>query len=241
MSRRDACPTPASLTGTLELHVTPEASLPDASATALRTAIEAFLRAVEIGLFGPVELGTRSGLASGTDGSLTLRVEVQDLPVGALRVLGGMLACVTTKVSAPMRAAARVLADPRADDLLGVTATWPAGPAALPFSFGVHVPATVAPPLAVSIDFAAPLDAAFVDRLESDLRVWEALVCGGYPPADGPPGASFIAPLQVRLDSPSTLRAATEGVHADDACFDALAHLLMRVHAVHRIVAVEIA
>jgi hypothetical protein len=79
----------------------------------------------------------------------------------------------------------------------------------------------------VEVVFGRALTDEEKDRFDQELRIWAALVHGGYPEPGELPGSSTIGPLEVRFDDARTMRARAEAILAGDACLEPLRALVV--------------
>jgi hypothetical protein len=160
--------------------------------------IRVFLDAVDAGFFfpgnrlpsAPVELR-----AAGT--SVQARLQVEDLPVAALDVLGGMLAdCRQHDV---LFHAARAVLGQREFDLLSERGVRPAAPKEPPFE--VEFPEDMGgnDALLVEIEFAQPVQSELQQGLLETLALWDALTLA-YP--NDPDEAVEVSGAQAMFNDP---------------------------------------
>jgi hypothetical protein len=232
-------PTPNSVTGTIRVYVAPCEPLVTEHADELHAVIESFLAALRLSMF-PGKLGHVHDVARGEDGKADARFDVVELELGAFRVLRGMLAYFSLMVAPLGTMMAWCEPVGSTPNLLDTEAPLPVHRGPLPF----HASFTVggggaAPPLAVEVVFARALTNEEKDQLDMEIRVWAALVQGGYPEADDEPGGSAMGPISVRYDDPLTLRLHAEALLASDACFEPLEALVVHWSATLPVVSLE--
>lgn len=249
--------------GTVHLHVAPQAVLTKDDAVELRTIVEQFHGALRLHAL-PGTLGTVHALDQNANGALTARFEVSDVEPCSFRVLNGMLSYfsfmaaplgptaawiespskpVTIDLHAPttrLDAEEVPSAGPSGPNLLTTDAPLPAVRSDLPFSVELSPRPGAAPPLVVEVVFAEELGEEDKDRLDRDLRVWAALVQGGYPRPGDPPGTSAMGPFTIRYDDPQTLRLSADAFLAGDECFASLQALLLHWHETTPVLSLEI-
>ena len=216
----------AAITGTLRVYVAPSRALEPDQADELHAVLGCFLEALRLRMF-PGTLATVHGLARGDDGKVDARFDVVELDLGALRVLHGMLSYVSVMV-APL-GTMMVWCEPvgSTPNLFDVDAPLPKHRHRLPFEAALAVGgAGASPPLSVEVTFGRALTDDEKDRFERELRVWVALVHGGYPEDGDPQGSSAMGPVTVRYDGSDTLRLHAEAFLAGDACFEPLMALV---------------
>ena len=174
---------------------------PEGAVELVERRIRVFLDAIDAGFFFPgrrlpsvpVELR-----AAGT--SVQARLQVEDLPVTALDVLGGMLAdCQQHEVF--FHAARAVLAQ-RELDLLRERGVRPAAPEELPFE--VEFPEDMGgnEALLVEIEFAQPVPPELRQGLLETLALWDALTLA-YP--NDPDEAVDVSGAQAMFNDPRTI------------------------------------
>lgn len=174
---------------------------PDGAVELGERRIRAFLDAVDAGFFfpgkrlpsEPVELH-----AAGT--SVQARLHVEDLPVTALDVLGGMLAdCRQHDV---LFDAARAVLGPRELDLLRERGVRPAAPEEPPFE--VELPEDMGgnDALLVEIEFAQPVRPELQQGLLDALALWDALTLA-YP--NEPDDGVEVSGAQAMFNDPRTI------------------------------------
>lgn len=216
------------ITGNLRVYVVPCEPLGTEQSDELHTAFGSFLDVLRLRLFSGT-LRAVHCITRGDDGKLDASLDVVELELGALRVLHGMLSYVSV-MGAPLGTMMAWL-DPvgSTPNLLDSDAPWPAYRGPRPFHATFEAGGTgAAPPLAVEIVFGRTLTNDEKDRLDHEIRVWAALVNGGYPQDGDLPGSSAIGPFTVRYDDPQTLRLHAEALLAGDACFEPLVALVAR-------------
>jgi len=174
---------------------------PEGAVELVERRIRVFLDAIDAGFFFP---GRRLPLvpvelrAAGT--SVQARLQVEDLPVTALDVLGGMLAdCQQHEVF--FHAARAVLAQ-RELDLLRERGVRPAAPEEPPFE--VEFPEDMGgnEALLVEIEFAQPVPPELQQGLLETLALWDALTLA-YP--NGPDEAVEVSGAQAMFNDPRTI------------------------------------
>ena len=174
---------------------------PEGAVELVERRIRVFLDAIDAGFFFP---GRRLLLvpvelrAAGT--SVQARLQVEDLPVTALDVLGGMLAdCLQHEVF--FHAARAVLAQ-RELDLLRERGVRPAAPEEPPFE--VEFPEDMGgnEALLVEIEFAQPVPPELRQGLLETLALWDALTLA-YP--NDPDEAVDVSGAQAMFNDPRTI------------------------------------
>ena len=174
---------------------------PEGSVGLVERRIRVFLDAVDAGFFFP---GRRLPLApvelrvAGT--SVQARLQVEDLPVTALDVLGGMLAdCRQHEVF--LRAACAVLGQ-RELDLRRERGVRPAAPEEPPFE--VEFPEDMGGnhALLIEIEFAQPVQPEVQQGLLETLALWDALTLA-YP--NDPDEAVEVSGAQAMFNDPRTI------------------------------------
>jgi hypothetical protein len=258
-----AARTPPTLSGTIRLYVKPAAPLGPDEAAELRAVVEHFFEALRVRAL-PGTMGTVHTLEQKPEGVLDARFDVIEVELGSFRVLHGMLEGFSCSVAplggaiawreppsdegtVDLLAATAPLVSPdaghepppHAENLLTTNAPLPTLGARVPFEVSFSFQGGAAPPLAIEVVFANPLTDDDKDRLDREIRVWAALVQGGYPLPGDPPGASAMGPFTVRFDDPQTLRLSAESFLAGDECFDSLKALLLRWHTTTPVVSLE--
>ncbi len=218
---------PATITGTIRLYVVPCEPLGSEQADELHAVVGSFLEALRLRML-PGMLGTIHDITRGDDGKVDARFEVVELELGALRVLHGMLAYFSVMVAPLGTMMAWCGPAGSTPNLLDTHAPLPVLRGELPFEVNVMFGAGgAAPPLVVEVVFGRPLTDDEKDRFDREIRVWTALVHGGYPEPNELPGGSAIGPLTVRYDDSQTLRLSAEAFLAGDECFEALKALVV--------------
>lgn len=250
------------INGTVHLQVTPQTALAEDDAAELRTIVEQFHEALRLHVL-PGTLGSVHSFEQSTDGAVTARFDVSDVEPYAFRVLKGMLGyfsfmvaplgLVAAWIETPSRPITVDLhapttkldaeddhpAEPSGPNLLTTDAPLPVAGSDLPFTVDLSLRSGAAPPLVVEVVFADELDDEDKDRLERELRVWVALVHGGYPRPGDPPGSSAIGPLTIRYDDAQTLRLSADAFFAGDECFASLQALLLHWHETTPVLSLE--
>jgi hypothetical protein len=161
--------------------------------------IGAFLEAIDAGFFFPGRLRDRMEVRSGA-ASVHARLQVDDLAVTALGVLGGMLAdCRHHDVS--FRSAQAMLGR-REHDLLIDSGSRPAAVSQPPFD--VELPRDLGGnyALLVEIEFAQPVLPEAGQRLLDELALWDALTLA-YP--SDPEEAVEVSGAQAMFNDPRTI------------------------------------
>ena len=255
--------TPPTLSGTIRLYVKPQDPLGPSEAAELRGVVEQFFEALRLRAL-PGTMGTVHTLDQKPDGAVGACFDVIEVERGAFRVLHGMLEGFSymiaplggtlawreppsdegtvdlLAVTAPLVPSdASPEPPPLAENLLTTPAPLPVLGARVPFEVSFSFQGGAAPPLAIEVVFANPLTDDDKDRLDREIRVWAALVQGGYPLPGDPPGASAMGPFTVRFDDPQTLRLSAESFLAGDECFESLKALLLRWNATTPVVSLE--
>lgn len=230
---------PTTITGTIHVHVVPCEPLDPDQAEELHLVLERFIGALRLQTF-PGALRAFHGITHRADAKVDAAFDVVELELGAMRVLHGMLAYFSVMV-APL-ATTMAWLDPvgSTPNLLDTDAPLPAHRGRLPFDATFSVSGGgAAPPLAVEVVFGRPLATEEKERFDREIRVWAALLQGGYPDSGDLPGSSTIGPLTVRYDDPWTLRGSTEGFFASDSCFEPLKALVVGWAATIPVVSLE--
>lgn len=217
---------PPTVRGTVRLYVAPVNALDDESARALLEVVENFVEALRLSMFRG-KLVRIHGVSQADDGAVEARFDVLDVEPGAFRVLLGMLSHFSMIV-APL-GAMTAWQEPQGSspNLLTAHAPMPALPARVPFSVNLSTRGGAAPPLVVEVVLGKALSPDDKNRLARELLVWTAVVNGGYPGGNDPPGTSAIGPLSVRFDDAQTLRLSADAFMAGPECFVALQALLL--------------
>jgi hypothetical protein len=217
---------PIAITGTIHVYVVPCEPLDDDQADELHAVIERFLDALRLRMF-PGTLRVVHGVDRGDDGKAHARFDVVELDLGALRVLHGMLnwfAMMVAPLGTMMAWCEPVGTTPNLFDL---DVPLPVHHGPLPFAVTSTLGSTTATPsLTVEVRFAHALTPEDQHRLGHELRVWAALVHGGYPEPGELPGSSTIALLSIRFDDRHTLRLHADAILASDACLEPLKALV---------------
>lgn len=215
------------ITGTIHVYVVPCEPLDCDHANELHAVIAHFLDALRLGMF-PGKLRVAHDTVRGDDGKAHARFDVAELDLGALRVLHGMLnwfAMMVAPLGTMMAWCEPVGSTPNLFDL-DVPLPVCRGP--LPFAATSKLSCnTATPSLTVEVCFARALTTDEQHRFDQDLRIWAALVHGGYPEPGELPGSSTIAPISVRFDAPHTLRLHSDAILAGDACLEPLRALVV--------------
>ena len=174
---------------------------PEGSVALVERRIRAFLDAVDAGFFFPGRLLPSVPVelrATGT--SVQARLEVEDLPVTALDVLGGMLAdCRQHEV---LLHSAHAVLGQRELDLLSGRGMRPAAPEAPPFE--VEFPEDMGGnyALLVEIEFAQPVPPELQQRLLDTLALWDVLTLA-YP--NDPDEPVEVSGAQAMFNDPRTI------------------------------------
>ena len=173
----------------------------EASVGVVERRIRVFLNAVDAGFFFPGRRLPSVPAELHADGmSLQARLQVEDLPVAALDVLGGMLAdCRHHEV---LLHAARAVLEQRELDLLNERGRRPAAPEKPPFE--VRVPEDMAGnyALLVEIEFAQPVPPELRQSLLDTLALWDGLSLA-YP--TDPDEPVEISGAQAMFNDPRTI------------------------------------
>lgn len=219
-------PQPA-ITGMVRVYVAPSRPLDTGHADLLHAIIGSFLDALRLRML-PGTLLEAHSVVRGDDGKADARLAVANLDLGSLRVLYGMLSHFSVMV-APLGTMIAWCEPPGSTpNLLDVDAPLPGYSTRLPFhaTLSIDYPGA-APRLAVEVGFGRALTDEEQNRLGHELRVWVALVHGGYPKDGGPPGSSAMGPIAVRFDAPNTLRFHADAFLASVASFESLKALVV--------------
>jgi hypothetical protein len=226
---------PESISGPLRLLVWPSAPLTEETSRLLERRVDAFASAIRRGLFGSAGL---EGMAPLPPPAMLLRggeppswgrlLSVRALPLGALRVLKGMLAFFSEQSAPLLHWELERPGDIR--NLLGVSADYPRASREgllLAIEDGGHLDSSGlnARELAIRIEFREPPPAALREKLMRPFEDWDELVNGGYPPEGAKPGQSAVGPSSTRFIDPYTLEHHVEGILAHPACFEPLFEL----------------
>ena len=231
-------PKPA-ITGTLRVYVVPCEPLDHDQADELHATLEQFLAALRLRMF-PGTLAVVHGITRGDDGKADARFDVVELELGALRVLYGMLSYFSVMVAPLGTMMAWLEPVGSTPNLLDVTESVPMHRHRLPFDATFTIDdAGAAPPLSVDVVFGGPLTDDEKKRLDQEIRVWVALVHGGYPEDGDPPGSSAMGPITVRFDDPQTLRLHAEAFLGSTLCFEPLEALVVRWSATMPVISLE--
>jgi hypothetical protein len=174
---------------------------PEGSIGLLERRIRVFLDAVDAGFFFPGRRLSSAPVELRAVGmSVQAQLQVEDLPVTALDVLGGMLAdCRQHEV---LFHAARAVLGQRELDLLRETGVRPAAPEEPPFE--VEFPEDMGgnEALLVEIEFAQPVPPELQQGLLETLALWDALTLA-YP--NGPDEAVEVSGAQAMFNDPRTI------------------------------------
>lgn len=215
-----------SISGRIHLYVVPREPLELDQAAELHAVLETFLEALRLRML-PGKLVGVHALDRGEDGRIDACLDVEALDLGALRVLCGMLTYFAEMVAPLGTMMAWSASMASAPNLLGTDAPVPEVRDQRPFETTfTRSGRGAAPALVVEVVFGRALTDGEKDRLDTEIRVWAALVQGGYPAPGDLPGSSAIGPLTVRFDDPQTLRLHAEALLAGDTCFEPLAALV---------------
>lgn len=218
------------ISGTIHVYVVPCEPLDGDQADELHAVIDRFLAALRLGMF-PGTLRVAHHTTRGDDGKAHARFDVMELDLGALRVLHGMLnwfAMMVAPLGTLMAWCEPVGSTPNLFDL---DVPLPVHRSPLPFAVTSafdRSTTSATPSLTVGIRFARALTIDEQHRFTHELRLWAALVHGGYPEPGELPGSSTIAPLTIRFDPPHTLRVHADAILAGDACLEPLRALVAR-------------
>lgn len=222
---------PELISGTLQLSVWSSSPLSEERGL-LNRRVDAFASAIRLRLFGDVSLETavplppRVALLQGVQPPTWIRqVSVHRLPLGALRVLCGMLASFSEQSAPLLYYEAQRQGDIR--NLFTVPVDYPrAQPKESLFAIEdkgyLNSPGVNARELAIRIQFREPPSAAFHEKLLRPFKDWDELLNGGYPPDGAEPGQSAVGPGSTRFIDPCTLEHHIEGLLAHPACFEPL-------------------
>jgi hypothetical protein len=212
-------------TGTIRLQVVPSAPLAPGEEVELKGTVESFFEALRLGLLSGSG-GNVHGIQQLDGGAIDARLEVHSVEAGAWLVLHGMLEYFAQMV-APLGSV--LLTEERSGLMLPMTTgPRPICTAPLPFAVDISLRNDAAPPLVATVTLDRALSDEEKDRLERELRVWIALVHGGYPAADHPPGNSAMGPLSIRFDDSRTLVLDSDAFFAGEECFEPLKALLVQ-------------
>jgi hypothetical protein len=151
------------------------------------------------------------------------------LPLGAVRVLNGMLASFSGESASLLHCEAEQPGDLR--NLLAVRVDYPrvqreglslsVEDGGYLDSNGVNVRE-----LAIRIEFRDPPAVGLREKLLRPFEDWGELLDGGYPPEGAEPGQSAVGPSSTRFIDPYTLEHHIEGLLAHPACFEPLLYLV---------------
>jgi hypothetical protein len=226
--------------GTVRFYLVPCEPLDTERADALHAVVERFVEALQLRMF-PGTLGAVHAIGRGDDGKVDARFDVVELELGAFRVLRGMLVCFSVMV-APL-GTMMAWREPAGStpNLLDTDAPLPVLRGPVPFDATFDLCGGAMPPLVVEVAFGRALTDDEKDRLDHEIRVWPALVEGGYPEAGVLPDGSPIGRLTVRYDDPQTLRLSAEAFLAGDECFEPLKALVVGWSATIPVVSLAIA
>lgn len=228
------------ITGTVRVYAAPTRALDPDQADELHAVLGCFLEALRLRMF-PGTLATVHGIARGDDGKADARFDVVELELGALRVLYGMLSYFSVMVAPLGTVMAWCEPVGSTPNLFDVDAPVPKHRDGLPFEGSFTVGgAGACPPLSVEVVFGRVLGDEEKDRFDREIRVWVALVHGGYSEDGDPPGSSAMGPVTVRYDDPQTLRLHADAFMAGDASFESLKGLVAGWASTIPVVSVEL-
>ena len=166
-------------------------------------------------------------------------LEVESLPLGAFRVLSGMLVW-HGQMCAPLQRYS-ACADPGDRDLLRLSAPFPNPAPKCSFAVTIHPPQRTAAALKIDVEFQRPPPAPDRHQLIEAFKWWDELVQGGYPVPVESAGSSGVGASSTRFLSPVLLRHDLEAWEADKACFAPILNLAQRWSIQYGVRAVEIA
>jgi hypothetical protein len=228
---------PEFVSGPLRLFVWSAEPLDEEARHLLARRVDAFASAIRLGLFGLAGLEGVAPLAlsgtllwEGQPPSWACLLSVRALPLGALRVLRGMLASFSEQHVLLSRCELERPGDIR--NLLTVSVDYPRAPRerllfAIEDGGYLDMPGLNAKELAIRVEFREPPPAELRDKLLRPFEDWDELVSGGYPPEGAEPGQSAVGPGSTRFVDPCTLEHHVEGLLAHPACFEPLLNLAL--------------
>lgn len=205
--------------GEIELIVRPVAELTPDDAKELTSRWEAWVRALELGMFPPGGLPGRLPAREGGGP----RIVAEGVPRSAFRVLAGMLAHFS-EVGAPL--ASYSVRDSRTGaELLNDDAPFPPAPGGELAARLDLDPERVGQDITIAIEFARPMNAGEREQIATMLECWTKLLDGGYPFEGQLPGQSAFAG-SVRFLEPSTAAVEAEFILAAPECMTPLLHMV---------------
>jgi hypothetical protein len=209
--------------GECELRIRPAEDVAYPDWEVLTTRWEAWITAIEAGMFPPGQIAAAPEKLALEGAALT----VQSVPAVAFRVLNGILRQFSVGWA---RLECWSLRDRRTGaNLLNAEAPFPGPPPgvlALPLETG---PRGFGENTSIVIEFAHSIDASSRERIVKTLEAWTALLWGGYPVSGEPPEECGVAG-NVRFLDPSTATIHMEFWGAAPECTTPLIHLLYRWH-----------
>jgi len=173
---------------------------PEGAIDRVRGRIRAFADAIDAGYFFPARMRSAAPQFGGAGDAVHVSLQVDELPLTALDVLGGMLRdCRHDEVH--LRSAHAEL-DRRQRDLLRDTGWRPEAPDDTPFE--VEFPEDLGGnyALLVEIEFAQPVPPALREGLLADLALWDELT-RAYP--DDPDDPVDVSGAQAMFNDPRTI------------------------------------
>jgi hypothetical protein len=218
---------PLAITGTIHVYVVPCEPLDGDQADELHAVLARFLGALRLRMFSGT-LRVVHGVDRGDDGKAHARFDVVELDLGALRVLHGMLSWFAMMVAPLGTMMAWCEPVGTTPNLFDLDVPLPRHHGPLPFAASFTFGSTgAAPPLVVEVVFGRVLTEEDKERFDREIRLWAALVHGGYPEPGELPGSSTIGPIEVRFGDARTMRVHAEAILAGDACLEPLRALVV--------------
>ena len=209
----------------------------------LRTMLEAFLDAIDLGFFDdspdlPASIEPSSVTWQTQDFALLVRFSAAQLPRASFVILAGMLTGYAEHLGLPVEAAKATLGD--SGDLLTTDAP-PFRPlVALPFEHEVPRDGPDHKALRIWLDFVEPISDPLGEQLTALFRVWDALVLGPFPAEGRHVGDSWAGPSHIAFLLPTRIEYANEDFESGPGAVDVLLRALLRVHRRYPIDRLEI-
>jgi len=215
-----------SFTGRFRIEGGTTAPLTPNKAARFNRLVGSFIGAIGSGLFGPavLRMGSMSDVLGDDQRTIVAQpFTVEHLPLGAFRILSGMLFWFNNQVAPFEWYAVRNVDD--GQDLLKTTAAYPAPIHKLPFAVEQVRQGGVAPAVLIRIIFQQPPAAETREQFLQALKYWDDLLCGGFPVDDGPPGESGVGRSTTHFVSPTILEHSIDALFADSRCFDLILNM----------------
>jgi hypothetical protein len=218
-------------------------SLSDKQISQLETLLDAFLGAIESGMFFPAELVKAHSVDSREEQRLSnisskRRFAASNLPSGAFGILSGMLAYYSMMIAPLDRYVA--YQNGMGLNLLDAVVEYPPATKGANFQITIQEPQGIAPSLLIRVEFFKPPAPETRKKFTQPFKYWDELLCGGFPVSETAPGYSGVGASETLFIDPSTVEHYLEAYSADPACFNLIINLAAAWSNDHPVRSVEI-